>query len=546
MQDFKPSELIKKQSKIDTLHRGEEMSFHDSGQLKRQDTMKTNTKRLTIICLTMAITSCVGKPGTQETAVMETAFAFVQTASDETQTLTIPTPTLEILTATPGTPGAFEIIPPHPDQQVYTDPAGWYMIYFPKGWVSTSDKPNYFYGPEGSIETGYFPEMGYVSQDITVCVWLANVKLEPEKSDINWMPHGNIKCSVTTNNRFFSDTYYSVIENPQADPDHRFIYVIAKGSGWWGFSWAQEIKRNKFDPLAFPEKQADTIFWENLPPRPSNILLTEEALPTGTDPTQVMIPQDLRIEKTFSLDEAIPSKELSIADLGYEIKGSFQNGDLPRLYRDNRPLFDRVVRISKVYTFSTSSGQINAFTVNVAVPSPIVFDSFLIQNDMIYDWQYGSMDPEYPPILYNDELLWAKVNQDALIEVKKTTSEVVFSVATFFASKLYMDKFTSWDNHWILEAGDFIVQDGEVLNEKFDFEEVFEWGLVQGKSIYFFRKGPRIGLSYGDTLISLPYHDIARGMCCGFAANNPYMREEAISFFGKRNDNWYSVLIEFK
>ncbi len=495
----------------------------------------------------MVIAACVGKPETQQTAIMETAFAFVQTASARTQaaqTSTIPTSTLEILTAIPGTPGAFEITPPKPDQQVYVDPAGWYMIYFPKDWVSIPDQPNFFYGREGSIETGYFPEMGYVSRNITVCVWLANVKLEPQKSSINWVPDGIFKCSVETKDGGLLLSKYYIIENPQADPDHRFFYIRTKGSGVWNFTWTQEINFNKFDPGLFSERMENIIFWGNLPPLPSNISFTEKALPAGTDPTQVVIPQGFRIEKTFSPDETIPSKELSIADLGYEIRGSFQDGDIPRLYRDNRLLFDRVMRVSKVYTFSTASGQINAFTVDIAGTSS--FDSFLIQNDSIYSWQHGSMEPNFPPILYNDELLWAKVNQDSLIEIKKTNSEVVFSFETFFTSKLYMDKFTSWNNHWVLEAGDFLVQDGKFLNEKFGFEEVFEWGLVRDKPTYFFRKGSRIGLSYGGVFFSLPYQDVARGMCCGFAANNPYVGKESISFFGKRDNAWYSVLLEFK
>lgn len=509
--------------------------------------MKTNIKRLIFIFVAIAITACAGKPGAQETAVMETAFAFVQTASAKTQvaqTSPIPTPTLEILTAIPGTPGLFEVIPPKPNEQVYVDPAGWYMIYFPNDWLLIPDQPNFFYGREGSIETGYFPEMGYVSRDITVCVWLANVKLVPQKSSINWEPRDLSNCSVETKESSLLPSKYYVIENPQADPDHRFIYVKTKGSGGWNFTWTQEINFNKFDPRLFAERMEDIIFWGNLPPRPSNISFTEKALPPGIDPVQVMIPQDLRIERTFSFDEDIPSKELSIADLGYEIRGSFQDEDLPRLFRDNRPLFDRVINVSKVYTFSTATGQINAFTVDIAGTSN--FDGLLIQNDIIYSWPYDYMGPNFSPVLYNDELLWATVNQDSLIEIKKTNSEVVFSFETFYTSRLYMEKFTSWGNHWVLEAGDFLVQDGEFLNEKFNFEEVFEWGLVQGKPTYFFRKGSRIGLSYGGVFFSLPYQEVAHGMCCGFAANNPYVGKEAISFFGKRDGTWYSVLLEFK
>lgn len=180
---------------------------------------------------------------------METAFAFVQTTSAKTQaaqTSTIPTSTLEILTAIPGTPGAFEITPPKPDQQVYVDPAGWYMIYFPKDWVSIPDQPNFFYGREGSIETGYFPEMGYVSRNITVCVWLANVKLEPQKSSINWVPDGIFKCSVETKDGGLLLSKYYIIENPQADPDHRFF--LHKNQRVWCMEFYMDT-RNQFQQI---------------------------------------------------------------------------------------------------------------------------------------------------------------------------------------------------------------------------------------------------------------------------------------------------------
>jgi len=156
------------------------------------------------------------------------------------------------------------------------------------------------------------------------------------------------------------------------------------------------------------------------------------------------------------------------------------------------------------------------------------------------------MDYNYAPILYQDELLWAKVNQDSQVEIKKSNREVIFTFETYFDAKLHMDNFKSWNDHWILEADSFVVQDGEILNKKFNYQEVFDWSLVKNKPTYFFRKGSRIGISYGGEILPIRYQDVAHGLCCGFASNNPYISDDAVRFFGKRDGIWYYVVVKFE
>ena len=67
--------------------------------------------------------------------------------------------------------------------QIYTDPERRYAITFPADWKPT-DKPNSFSGEDGFFETGYMPEMGYVTSDLTVLTWLANIESKPEQSVI--------------------------------------------------------------------------------------------------------------------------------------------------------------------------------------------------------------------------------------------------------------------------------------------------------------------------------------------------------------------------
>ena len=66
------------------------------------------------------------------------------------------------------------------------------------------------------------------------------------------------------------------------------------------------------------------------------------------------------------------------------------------------------------------------------------------------------------------------------VQVQKSSQEVVFDFASYFGATLEMDKFVGWDGHWILRAGGFVVQDGEILNRKFDFQEVHYGGWSMG------------------------------------------------------------------
>jgi hypothetical protein len=491
---------------------------------------------------------------------METAVSVAWMEVSETQAAIIPTatPTAPMSTAIPD---PYAAIPPSPDQQVYTDPEGWYSVNFPVDWKPT-DKPNSFSGEGGFFETGYLPEMGYVSKATTVCTWLANIESKPEQSTINWMP----PCSVSTKTDSGYNIDYVVYENPSTDPEHRFIYIK---TGWsyssyaYGssvsFSWLKPVYETKFDPGIVPLSPEESNFWENTNPLPSNISVTEYALPAEAQvgPTEEddmllhFVPDeflpDWAVQKpNSSAPHKKPTIEEQLKPLGYELKGDVTMGDGRQLFRNGRLLFDHVVRVSNVYTFSTDSGSITAFIVNTIGTGGEFQHSFLIQNDAINVWEYGSMDPNFAPILYQGELLWAKVNQDSLVEIKKSNRETIFAFETYFDAKLYLDDFRSWDDHWILEVDNFIVQDGEILNEKLGFQEIFSWSLIKDRPTYFFRKGSRIGLSYDGKILPLQYQDVAHGLCCGFAINNPYIGDDAARFFGKRDGVWYYVVVKFR
>lgn len=118
---------------------------------------------------------------------------------------------------------------------------------------------------------------------------------------------------------------------------------------------------------------------------------------------------------------------------------------------------------------------------------------------------------------------------------------------TIYTEPIYSTRvFTSWNDHWVWEARDFLIQDGEILNEKFGFQEIFAWRLVDGYPAYLFRKDGRVGFSYAGKILPLEYQNVAHYLCCGYASSNPRFDENSVRFFAEREGVWYYVVVDFR
>ena len=518
------------------------------------------------------LTSCSGftaPPATSPTDAIETAILITGTAVVKTQAA-IPTDTplfiIPFYTPTP-IPGAYAIIPPNPDQQVYLDPDGWYSVNFPTDMQAT-DKPNSFSRQGNFFETGYLPELGYMSTALSVCGWLANVEFESQQSiidrsnEFSSLPRSYPRCSVSTNDTLGSTSNYAIYENPGANPEHRFIYIKtgknypSANSVETAFSWLKPIDETRFEPEFAPISSEETSLWENTAAMLRDVSITEYVLPPEgqVGPSEEMllrfVPEAML--PNWVVDKPnIPYKETPIEDqlkpLGYELKADETKTGWKQLFRDGRLMFDYVVAVSNVYTFSTDSGTITAFTVDTRGTGGEYYNRFLIQNDTVNKWEYNHQDPRFEPILYQGELLWLKATKDfGHVQIMKSDQQVVYSFALYTEPIYSVSRFRTWNGHWSLAARDFVIQDGEILNEKFGFQEIFSWNLVDDKPVYLFRKGPRIGFSYDGKILPLEYQDVGHHFCCGFSSNNPYVGEDTAHFFGKRNGVWYYVVVKFK
>lgn len=107
----------------------------------------------------------------------------------------------------------------------------------------------------------------------------------------------------------------------------------------------------------------------------------------------------------------------------------------------------------------------------------------------------------------------------------------------------------TYDGHWVLETVDIgteqavgkLSQDGLVLNQRYGYDEIFDFQLLGGRPFYFFKRDGKIGLSYDAHEISTGYDEFPHYECCSPAVLNPHHAQAMVSFFARRGQTWYYV-----
>jgi hypothetical protein len=103
------------------------------------------------------------------------------------------------------------------------------------------------------------------------------------------------------------------------------------------------------------------------------------------------------------------------------------------------------------------------------------------------------------------------------------------------------------DGKWILELkhiktrtenntvytdirGDLII-DGISMNERFGYDESFDFQVIAGKAFYFYQKDGGIGFYYDGQHVQTGFSEIPHYACCSRTANNPFHFQNMVSFF---------------
>ncbi len=107
--------------------------------------------------------------------------------------------------------------------------------------------------------------------------------------------------------------------------------------------------------------------------------------------------------------------------------------------------------------------------------------------------------------------------------------------------------FWSWKGHWLLEMDSVVVEDGELLNNRLKYAEIFEWHLVKDEPFYFYYKDSIYGISYAGEELPLHYDDIIHGqLCCERGVYSIISTSSGAWFYARKGDIWYMVQAQLK
>jgi hypothetical protein len=159
--------------------------------------------------------------------------------------------------------------------------------------------------------------------------------------------------------------------------------------------------------------------------------------------------------------------------------------------------------------------------------------------------------------------LWANLGDDKLVAMHDEAGWVtvtrneqeIYKISTGDVSPITpLRSFWVYDNHWVLETAlvknenydepiGQITMDGELLNEKFGYEEAFNFQTVNDRPFYLFKKDGKIDAWYDGQIIPLGYYKVSHYACCSGAEFNPKMWKNMVYFFGMRGKQRFLVKI---
>jgi hypothetical protein len=143
--------------------------------------------------------------------------------------------------------------------------------------------------------------------------------------------------------------------------------------------------------------------------------------------------------------------------------------------------------------------------------------------------------------LGNDKLI-AVYDEVGWVTVTRNEQEI-YKIATGDVSPVTpLRSLWVYDNHWVLEtafvkaphydeATGQITMDGELLNEKYGYEEAFGFQTINDRPFYFFKKDGKIDAWYDGQIIPLGYDTVAHYLCCSAGELNPRMWKNMVAFF---------------
>jgi hypothetical protein len=432
----------------------------------------------------------------------------------------------------------------------FTDPAGQFRLSLPAGW-QPGEEQGLFRGPDGLLQYGYLPEMAFMNSVNRVCESLANTPGGPaRKIDISPLPTADA-CTLTPYPEMSIDRVKLVVANPGGEPEQRYFYLESDQATLEEVSSTLMLLNTPDAQEAFPYpagamRPEDEAFWAGIGSQPAELTVEEYAVVDASidSPTHFefleRIPEEVLSkragERENFRERRLASNNALLEPFGYSLEAKPETEmELYTLYQGDELLQDEISMFWPVSI--NASGSDFAMVVELWNNG-----TFIVRKDNLAEWDM-SASLFIPPVFYGDELLHVVWDFERSQVQVMGGQEQIYAFAALFLVDMPLKGLWSWDDHWLLEVDGFLIQDGEILNESLGYEEIFGWQLLNEKPFYYFRKGPRVGISYDGSTLPVYYDEIIHYRCCEPSMFNNAGNEDMVWFYGLKDGTWYYIEI---
>lgn len=139
-----------------------------------------------------------------------------------------------------------------------------------------------------------------------------------------------------------------------------------------------------------------------------------------------------------------------------------------------------------------------------------------------------------------------------LVTVTQSDQEI-YRIAAGISSPIpAVRMFWALDNHWFLETNLYteaahfrgqLSRDGVLLNNQYDYSEIFNSQPLGGKPFFLFQRNGVINAWYNEQEIHLRFETVPHYYCCSQGQLNPVRWVQMQAFFATRDKTWYFVQI---
>lgn len=441
---------------------------------------------------------------------------------------------------------------PTPEWPLYVDPHGGFTLRIPPNWKA-DDEPGSFSGPDGYLRSGYLPEMGYLQGAISVCMRLANSPQGPtRKAGFSQKS----SCFLKPYPEMNTDPVRWIFENGTDQPEKRFFYVEANSE--MIVPIVERLQR-----LSIPETKKwyrvpvsplradDETFWLSVSPLPAGWQVEE--IPLFDDPgnsSQVyeryrQIPMEL---KSWPFPVVIDQKATPtppggllaepnaiLEKFGYRIENISPSEQGPfAVYHQDQLVLNSISDFEPVLL--NKSGDDFLLSVTVIGRGYCVIQTGTVQ----------CIDPRNTqrwtsPVFLGDQavaVFWEPTTGQLQL---KSSEEVLYAFSTIFTTSPQLEAFRIYDEDWYMQIDDTLIRSGENLNTSLGYEAIFDLRRFGDKILYFFRKGPRVGISFDGKVLPLYYDEVQHLGCCAYGMLNPRRSGDKLGFLALRDGMWYFV-----